>query len=83
MSLHRFFLDDQVLSAEEGGSFALRLSDADAHHARVLRLAPGEHIAVVDAAGDCFECEVVRAGDDVVVSIASREGGVEIGRAHV
>lgn len=77
MSLHRFFLDDQVLSAEEGGSFALRLSDADAHHARVLRLAPGEHIAVVDAAGDCFECEVVRAGDDVVVSIASREGGVE------
>ncbi len=77
MSLHRFFLDDQVLSAEEGGSFALRLSDGDAHHARVLRLAPGEHIAVVDAAGDCFECEVARAGDDVVVSIASREGGVE------
>ncbi|MCI2241922.1 RsmE family RNA methyltransferase [Adlercreutzia faecimuris] len=60
MSLHRFFLDDQVIAAEADEVFPLRLSDADARHARVLRLGAGEHLAVVDAASDYFECEVVR-----------------------
>lgn len=58
MSLHRFFLEDQILADERDGVFPLRLSADDLRHARVLRLAPGEHIAVVDAASDYFECEV-------------------------
>lgn len=74
MSLHRFFLDEQVLSAEEGSAFELRLSDEDLRHARVLRLSPGEHIAVVDASGDYFECKVERMGDSLVASVASRLG---------
>lgn len=75
MSLPLFFLDDQVLAAECEPVFPLRLSAEDAKHARVLRIAPGEHIAVVDADADRFECEVVDASGDVpLVSIARREG---------
>ncbi len=59
MSLHRFFLDNQVLATEANQQFYLRLSDSDMKHARVLRLQPKEHIAVIDAASDYFECEVV------------------------
>ncbi len=71
MSLHRFFLDQQVIAAEDEAVFPLRLSADDARHAKVLRLQPGEHIAVVDADSDYFECEIV-SFDDVVplVSIA-------------
>lgn len=73
MSLHHFFLDDQVISLEDAPVFALRLSPADRKHARVLRLSQGEHIGVVDASRDYFECEVVDAtGDDVSVRIARR-----------
>ena len=73
MSLHRFFLDGQVIAFEERETFALRLSADDAKHARVLRLSPGEHLAVVDAAQDYFECEIVSFdGDAPVVRIARR-----------
>ena len=73
MSLPRFFLDDQVLSSETEAVFPLRLSAEDAKHARVLRLAPGEHIAVIDATQDYFECEIVQAGDPFTVRIAAHE----------
>ena len=56
MSLPRFFLDEQVLSAETQDAFVLRLSSDDVKHLSVLRLAPNEHIAVIDAQGDYFEC---------------------------
>ena len=59
MSLARFFLPSQVLAYEQESPFILRLSAEDEHHARVLRLAAGEHVAVVDAAQDYFECEIV------------------------
>ena len=61
MSLHQFFLDEQVLEplAAQGSPFDLLLSAEDAKHARVLRLAPGEHVSVVDAAQDYFEVEVL------------------------
>ena len=49
MSLPRFFLENQVLAAETEAVFPLRLALDDAKHARVLRLAAGEHIAVIDA----------------------------------
>lgn len=65
MSLPRFFLDEQVLAIEGEEVFPLRLSKDDAKHARVLRLAPGEHVAVVDASRDYFECEIVDFSDAV------------------
>lgn len=74
MSLPRFFLENQVLAAQTEPVFALDLSDDDARHARVLRLAPGEHIAVVDAEADYFECEVVSVQHGLQVRIASRAG---------
>lgn len=71
MSLPRFFLDQQVIAAEEAAVFPLRLSADDARHAKVLRLRPGEHIAVVDADSDYFECEIVSFDDAIpLVSIA-------------
>ena len=73
MSLHRFFLDNQVLADEGERTFALRLTASDLNHARVLRLQPGEHIAVLDAANDYFECEVVSFDDDVRVRITRHE----------
>ena len=68
MSLHRFFLDNQVIAAEKEAVFPLRLSADDARHARVLRLAPGEHVTVVDAAQDYFECEIA-AFDDALPQV--------------
>ncbi len=58
MSLPRFFLDQQVLAEQKNESFVLELSDEDAKHLRVLRLSPGEHLAVIDASLDYFECEI-------------------------
>lgn len=73
MSLHRFFLDNQVLAAESDEVFPLRLARDDAKHARVLRLAVGEHVAVIDADRDYFECEIVDFSDEVpLVRIAQR-----------
>lgn len=72
MSLQHFFLDNQVIGEEQDETFALRLDAADMKHARVLRLAPGEHLAVIDAASDYFECEVVSFSGDLVVRIAHR-----------
>lgn len=73
MSLPHFFLDDQVLADEGDASFPLRLSADDAKHFRVLRIAPGERIAVVDAVRDYFACEVVSTDDAIpIVRIAQR-----------
>lgn len=42
-------------------------------HAKVLHLAAGEHIAVVDATTDYFECEVVSfENGELSVSIAQK-----------
>ena len=65
MSLPRFFLENQVLAAETEAVFPLRLALDDAKHARVLRLAAGEHIAVIDADQDYFECEIVDFADEL------------------
>ncbi|MEC4175936.1 RsmE family RNA methyltransferase [Adlercreutzia sp. R21] len=74
MSLPRFFLENQVLSAETEAVFPLRLSPDDAKHAKVLRLARGEHVAVIDAASDYFECEIVDFSDSLpMVSVARHE----------
>ncbi|MBQ3106663.1 MAG: 16S rRNA (uracil(1498)-N(3))-methyltransferase, partial [Eggerthellaceae bacterium] len=65
MSLPHFYLENQVLASEVDAEFPLRLSSDDAKHARVLRLAAGEHIAVVDAVRDYFECEIVSFSDSL------------------
>lgn len=73
MSLPHFFLESQVLSLETDRVFDLQVSADDAKHAKVLRLQPGEHIAVVDASSDYFECEVVSFGPGLFeVAIAQR-----------
>lgn len=84
MSLQHFYLEDQALADEGSAAFPLRLAADDAKHARVLRLAPGEHIAVVDAAQDYFECEVVSFDDALpLVRIAQRYGEAEAGASVV
>jgi len=60
MSLQHFFLENQILAEIEEESFSLHLREDDLKHARVLRLKAGEHIAVIDAAQDYFECEIAR-----------------------
>ena len=52
MSLHHFFLDHQVIADVSDEEFILELNNEDTKHARVLRLEPGEHISVIDAASD-------------------------------
>lgn len=80
MSLHRFFLGEQVLADEVDAIFPLRLSADDMKHARVLRLRAGEHIAVVDASSDYFECEISSfEGGELLVGIASHENAVVSG----
>lgn len=59
MSLPHFFLNKQVLASMPAPVFTLQLDSDDVKHAKVLHLAAGEHIAVVDATTDYFECEVV------------------------
>lgn len=49
----------QVLAREAGPSFVLWLSSEDAARAREAGLAAGDHLMVVDAASDCFECEAL------------------------
>lgn len=73
MSLPHFFLNKQVLASMPAPVFTLQLDSDDVKHAKVLRLAAGEHIAVVDAATDYFECEVVSfENGELSVSIAQK-----------
>ncbi len=74
MSLHRFFLPEQIIADIEDEVFPLMLADDDVEHARVLRLKRGERIAIVDAARDYFIVEVVQIHDGQLdVRIASGE----------
>lgn len=73
MTLHRFFLDGQVLADETAQVFPLALGEADRRHAKALRLSAHEHIAVIDGAGVYYECEVIEASDPPIVSIAARK----------
>lgn len=67
MSLPRFFLEQQILAHEQEDAFLLDLSPDDLSHMKVLRLRAGEHIAVIDADADYFECEIVDYEDRVPV----------------
>lgn len=67
MSLQHLYLDNQVLSEENEETFELRVSADDMRHLKVLRVAVGEHVAVVDSAKDYFECEFVELGSRLPV----------------
>ncbi len=83
MSLPRFFLSDQVLSRETESTFPLDLSSDDMKHARVLRLRAGEHIAVIDAQHDYFECEIVQEPHDTLMVRISEKPAVQIREPHI
>ena len=71
MSLQHFYLDEQVIAKEADTSFRLCLGNDDLKHVRVLRMGPGEHIAVVDGEKDYFELEIDRFDDEgLYVNIA-------------
>ncbi len=73
MSLQHFYLESQLISAVSDEEFTLELSSEDSKHARVLRLKPGEHIALVDAAQDYFECELISCDQGIYTArIAQR-----------
>lgn len=73
MSLHRFFLEDQVLSESADGTVDISLSKDDLKHLKAARISPGELVAVVDASTDYFQCEVIElASDGFKAKIASK-----------
>ncbi|MGI6106029.1 MAG: RsmE family RNA methyltransferase [Raoultibacter sp.] len=74
MTLPRFFIENQVIADQTEAVFGLRLSDDDFKHARALRLKKGEHISVIDAAQDYFECAIESFdGIDMRVRISAKE----------
>lgn len=80
MSLPRFFLEKQLLGEQAEPEFPLRLSLDDANHAKALRLTAGEHIAVIDASRDYFECEIVSFDDAIpLVKITQHKEAYEDG----
>ncbi len=80
MSLAQFYLEQQVLEDEEGETIPLRLSSEDLHHFKVLRMRKGEHLAVIDAAGVYYECELTDATWDApCVRICLRDDSSEKG----
>ena len=84
MSLPHFYLEQQVLADETGEHIGLRLSADDARHFKVLRLKAGEHIAVIDAARDYFECEITDPNWDAPeVRICSHEADIVAGPSVV
>lgn len=83
MSLPRFFLDEQVLAHEMAPCFPLRLNPEDAQHARVLRISEGEHIAVIDADQDYFECKVEAVSASGLLVSITHHGDVSSDRGYV
>lgn len=76
MSLPRFFLENQVIANQLDEVFPLDLASDDVKHAKVLRLKPGEHIAIIDADKDYFECEIVSFDSQLCVSITQHESAL-------
>lgn len=63
MSLHRFFLEDQILSESTDEKVDITLSKDDLKHLRAARISQGELVAVIDASTDYFQCKVVELTD--------------------
>lgn len=83
MSLQHFFLEHQVIADEQDEVFALRLTAEDLKHAGVLRMKRGEHIAVIDGAGDYFECEIASLDRDGMSVRITQKGDAATQQATV
>lgn len=60
--MHRFYLPPENCRGD-----GLQLTGGEAHHAvRVLRVQPGEHVVVLDGAGNEFHCAVAKADRRIV-----------------
>lgn len=80
MSSKTFYLENQVVAREKEPVFALRLSQASWEKIRGLALAPGDSIAVVDAAQDYHRCEIISLSDDeLIVRVAQRSSRDTVG----
>jgi 16S rRNA (uracil1498-N3)-methyltransferase len=68
MTLHRFFVN-VALSADAEDGVELAVSDTDRHHmGRVLRLAPGDRVIVVDPDGREAEATLVEVSAERVIA---------------
>lgn len=68
MTLHRFFVTDDLGSDARAG-VELSLSETDLHHmTRVLRLVPGDRIIVADPAGAAAEATIVALSPEAAVA---------------
>lgn len=68
MTLHRFFMESD-LPREGGSAVPLDLSGTDLHHIRrVLRLAAGDRVVLVDASGFRAEATLVQVGESGVIA---------------
>ena len=72
MSLPHYFSENKVIAEEQNAVFEPQLSSDDLHHMKVTRIKEGEHIVIIDADKDYFECEVVSLNPQLEVKIASR-----------
>ena len=73
MSLHRFFLDESLVSHEIGARMSLPLSSEDVHHAlRSLRIKAGESLEVVEPTGHVCEVCVLAAEEPISVELVAR-----------
>lgn len=83
MSLPHYFLQEQIISRETQECFALALSADDRKHMKVARVAPSEHIAVIDASNDYFECEIVAFNEGMPLVRICQKLSSNARKAHV
>ena len=87
MSLQHFFLENQDFGNEvessTDGSVVLSLSTEDLHHAKVLRLKPGEHIGVIDSKQKFFEVEIVDFAKDLIVKNSTKKTNAPSNNFHL
>lgn len=87
MSLQHFFLENQDFGSEfeasADGSVTLSLSADDLHHAKVLRLKPGEHIGIIDSKQKFFEVEIVEFSKDLLVKNSTKKTNTSLNNCHL
>jgi len=72
------FLEPAASDASEGDTLAL--TGAEAHHARVKRVQPGEEVDVVSGTGVRLRCEVTDVGqDEVSLTVLERSESTDTG----
>lgn len=87
MSLQHFFLENQDFGSEveasADASVTLSLSAEDLHHAKVLRLKPGEHIGIIDSNQKFFEVEIVDFSSNLIVKNSTKKTSALLTNCHL